>query len=228
MLKRGAIAGGTLVWAVPTVQTLSKAALAATVGSPEPTPTPDPTPTNTPDPTPSPTPDPTPTNTPDPTPSPTPDPTPTQSPTPTPTGNACASIRSHGWWKNYANQMTDAQFYAYLKAAPNFGPTFAALSQASAIAQAKTMFNLPGNNVAMMTLVSSLNVARDPYLGSATMVGYSGTLNQLLALAYAHNGSGNNSPYTNNGAVTAADKDVIGYVSAGGEFDSITKCRLKY
>jgi hypothetical protein len=142
--------------------------------------------------------------------------------------NACGAIRSPGWWKNYTHQnITDAQFYAYLKATRSFGATFAAMSQSAAIAMGLNILNLQGNNFAQQILVSELNFARDPALGSGTMVSYTGTLSDLVATAYVNNGAGNSAPYTN-GNLTAQDKDVIGYLKGNGEFDSLEACRIRY
>jgi hypothetical protein len=84
------------------------------------TPSPTDTPTNTPTPTDTPTNTPTPTDTPTNTPSPTDTPTQTLTPTQTQTPqcteeNLCGFIRSPGFWQNYDNHMTDAQFLAIIQ-----------------------------------------------------------------------------------------------------------------
>ena len=58
--------------------------------------------------------------------------------------NYCTGIFSPGYWKNYQNHYTDAQFYALLKATQDFGPTFAGMSQSAAISQAVAIMKLQG------------------------------------------------------------------------------------
>ncbi len=124
--------------------------------------------------------------------------------------------------------MTDAQLYALLKAAPGFGPSFTAQTQANAITTALAIWNLPGNRNARSLLAAAVNIARLPSMGVGVMLPYNMTVAALFALAYAHNGAGNVAPYTNGGAVTAQDKDVLDYLGAGGENDSATACRVRY
>ena len=57
--------------------------------------------------------------------------------------DACLAIFGPGYWKNYQNHYSDAQFYNFLIATRDFGPRFAALSPASAIGQAETILKLP-------------------------------------------------------------------------------------
>ena len=139
--------------------------------------------------------------------------------------NLCAGIFSPGYWENYQNHYSDAQFYALLKATVDFGATFAAEGQSAAIAQAETILQLQGSYYVRSLLTAELNVAAQPSLGTGTYTPVSTTtsINALLAQAYADNGSGNQSPYTN-GSLASNDTALIDYLSGGGEGDSGSSC----
>src|SRR6185312_9246769 len=73
--------------------------------------------------------------------------------------NLCADDFSPGYWKNYQNHFTDAQFYTLLKATTDFGAHFAAESQSAAISEAETILKLQGFYYVRSLLTAELNAA---------------------------------------------------------------------
>jgi hypothetical protein len=197
-----------------------------------PTNTPTDTPTSTPTDTPTSTPTDTPTNTPTDTPTSTPTDTPTDMPTNTPTetatntptftpthtatptqtcpaDNPCSFIRSPGFWKNWNNHFTQAQFEALIAATAHYSSL--------TVAQAEAILDNNADQYHRHLLSAELNVAWNPSLGTAvynfgSLAGM--TVNQILDLAF------NTDP--NNASQDLID--AVLYLGAEGEHDR--NCRL--
>ena len=180
-----------------------------------PTPTPTDTPTNTPVDISTDTPTNTPTDTPTATPTDTPTNTPTFTPTPTascdPSVNLCALIRSPGFWTNWDNHFSQAQFEAFIAATQNYSGL--------TVAQAEGILTNTGDQYHRHLLAAELTVAWKPQLGTAiyTYGSLAGmTVNQILNLAF------NTAP-----ASASADLvDAVLYLGSLGEDDTQEECRL--
>lgn len=160
--------------------------------------------------------------------------TPTQTFTVTPTStstsagaNPCLGIYTPGFWKNWNNHFTLDQFYALLVQTPDFGPTFAAMTETDAANQAVTILSLQGYYNVRSELDAELNAAFTPTLGTDTYLpaGTTKSINSLLTQAYLDNGAGNTSPYTN-GNLTSTDLSVLAYLSGGGENAAQQDCQV--
>src|SRR5688572_15276798 len=148
-----------------------------------PTNTPTDTPTNTPTDTPTNTPTDTPTNTPTDTPTATPTNTATATPTNTPVcvpiENPCSLIRSPGFWANWENHFTEAEFQALIAATQDYSGL--------TVAQAEAILTATVDQYHRHLLAAELNVALNPQLGTAiyTVGSLAGmTVNEILHLAF--------------------------------------------
>lgn len=180
-----------------------------------PTNTPTDTPTNTPTDTPTNTPTNTPTDTPTNTATSTPTETPTATPTPTavcvPIENPCSSIRSPGYWTNWQNHYTEAEFQALIAATQDYSGL--------TVAQAEAILTSVSDQYHRHLLAAELSVALNPQLGTAiyTVGSLAGmSVNDILHQAFITDPS-----------LASLDLiDAVLYLGAGGEGDSAGTCRL--
>jgi len=176
-----------------------------------PTDTPTNTPTNTATNTPTDTPTSTPTNTATSTPTDTPTSTPTNTATSTPAENLCLLIRSPGFWTNWDNHFTQAQFEALIAATQDYSGL--------TLAQAEAILTDTGDQYHRHLLAAELNAAWNPQFGTAvytegSLAGM--TVNQILNLAF-------------NTAPGSASEDLVNailYLGSLGEDDTPEECLL--
>jgi hypothetical protein len=132
----------------------------------------------------------------------------------------CAGIFSPGYWKNYQNHYTAAQFQSFINATLNFGTGSggANLSVSDAVAILKRT----GNEFERSLLTAELNVAALPSLGSDVYAGGSQTIATVLQQAYIDDGGP-----ADNGSPTAGEQTLVAYLSGGGEDASATACLVQ-
>ncbi|MBI4517737.1 MAG: hypothetical protein HY699_18175, partial [Deltaproteobacteria bacterium] len=137
-------------------------------------------------------------------------PTPTATSTPCRTGELCDLIHSPGYWKNWANHYTSAQFLALIQATAHYS--------AYTIAQAEALLDNNGDQYHRHLLSAELNVALNPSLGngSYTVGSLAGqTVNQVLATAFA----------TTSGSASIELIDAVLYLGSDGEHAGAS-CRV--
>ena len=125
--------------------------------------------------------------------------------------NLCSLIRSPGFWKNWDNHFTEAQFQAIIAGTAHYSNL--------TVAQAEAILDNNGDQYHRHLLSAELNVSWNPQLGNAiynfgSLAGM--TVNQILDLAF------------NTDPANASDDliDAVLYLGSEGENDTLGECRL--
>jgi hypothetical protein len=120
-------------------------------------------------------------------------------------------IRSPGFWKNWANHFTEAEFQALIAATQDYSGL--------TVAQAEAILSSNLDQYHRHLLAAELNVALNPELGTAiyTVGSLAGmTVNDILHLAFI----------TDPSTASLDLIDAVLYLGAGGENDSPEGCRV--
>lgn len=122
--------------------------------------------------------------------------------------NLCSAIYSPGYWKNWKNHYTAAEFQSILSNTMHFSSLTPA--------QAVTILNNNRNQFQRHLLSAELNAANDPYFGYGTYADGNIILSIPALLDAAYNSS----------APSAALDNAIRYIGSNGEGASSDSCRV--